>query len=139
MRIDIPYTVNNRVNDLHLSIEHDVFPGNMLHYCFSNQFMVPLVRRNQSGGSGTLSYNYGSGNYDRVIETAKTLLRFQFMFFVPMTALLELFPEVFIRIFSSDPAVIEESSWMVRLYSAGFFMIMRANSPISSPDPEETL
>ena len=40
-----------------------------------------------------------------------------------MTALLELFPEVFIRIFTSGPAVIKEASWMVRLYSAGFFII----------------
>ncbi len=75
------------------------------------------------GAQALLSYNYGSGNYKRVMETAKTLLRYQFMFFVPMTALLELFPEVFIRIFTSDPAVIKEASWMVRLYSAGFFVI----------------
>ncbi len=45
------------------------------------------------------------------------------MFFVPMTALLELFPEVFLHIFTSDPAVIKEASWMVRIYSAGFFLI----------------
>ena len=40
-----------------------------------------------------------------------------------MTALLELFPEVFLRIFTADPAVIKEAAWMVRLYSAGFFVI----------------
>ena len=57
------------------------------------------------------------------MQTAKTLLRFQFLFFWPMTALLELFPEVFIRIFTSDPAVIREAAWMVRLYAAGFFVI----------------
>ena len=68
------------------------------------------------GAQALLSYNYGSKNYDRVMQTSKTLLRFQFLFFVPMTALLELFPEVFIRIFTSDAAVIKEASCMVRLY-----------------------
>ena len=73
------------------------------------------------GAQALLSYKYGSKNYDRVMQTAKTLLRFQFLFFAPMTALLELFPEVFLRIFTSDPAFIKEESWMVMLYTAGFF------------------
>ena len=47
----------------------------------------------------------------------------KFLFFWPMTALLELFPELFIRIFTSDPAVITEAAWMVRVYAAGFFVI----------------
>ncbi len=75
------------------------------------------------GAQALLSYKYGSKNYDRVMQTDKTLLRFQFLFFAPMTTLLELFPEVFLRIFTSDPAVIKEESWMVRLYTAGFFVI----------------
>ena len=75
------------------------------------------------GAKTLLNYKYGSKNYDRVMQTDKTLLRFQFLFFAPMTTLLELFPEVFLRIFTSDPAVIKEESWMVRLYAACFFVI----------------
>lgn len=96
--------------------------GITLAVSLSMVIWMPSSGINQ-GSQALLSYNYGSGNYDRVMQTAKTLLRFQFMFFVPMTALLELFPEVFIRIFTSDPAVIREASWMVRLYCAGFFII----------------
>ncbi len=96
--------------------------GITLAVSLSMVIWMPSSGINQ-GAQALLSYNYGSGNYDRVMQTAKTLLKFQFMFFVPMTALLELFPEVFIRIFTSDPAVIKEASWMVRLYSAGFFLI----------------
>lgn len=40
-----------------------------------------------------------------------------------MTALLELFPEIFLRIFTSDSEVIKEAVWMVRLYAAVFFII----------------
>mgnify|MGYP002624850678 CR=1 FL=1 len=57
------------------------------------------------------------------MQTAKTLLKYQFLFFWPITALLELYPEVFIQIFTSDLAVIQEATWMVRLYAAGFFVI----------------
>ncbi|MCR5143037.1 MAG: MATE family efflux transporter, partial [Ruminococcus sp.] len=96
--------------------------GITLAVSLSMAIWMPSSGINQ-GAQALLSYNYGSKNYERVMQTSKTLLRFQFMFFVPMTALLELFPEVFLRIFTSDPAVIKEASWMVRLYSAGFFII----------------
>ncbi len=96
--------------------------GITLAVSLSMVIWMPSSGINQ-GAQALLSYNYGSGNYDRVMLTAKTLLKYQFMFFWPMTALLELFPEVFIRIFTSEPAVIKEAAWMVRLYSAGFFVI----------------
>lgn len=88
-----------------------------------NSVLSIILSGINQGAQALLSYNYGGGNYDRVMQTAKTLLKFQFLFFWPMTALLELFPEVFIRIFTSDPAVIAEAAWMVRVYAAGFFVI----------------
>ena len=96
--------------------------GITLAVSLSMLIWMPSSGINQ-GAQALLSYNYGSRNYDRVMQTAKTLLKFQFLFFWPMTALLELFPEVFIRIFTSDQAVVKESAWMVRLYTAGFFVI----------------
>lgn len=96
--------------------------GITLAVSLSMAIWMPSSGINQ-GAQALLSYNYGSKNYDRVMQTAKTLLKYQFLFFWPMTALLELFPEIFIRIFTSDPAVIKEAAWMVRLYSAGFFLI----------------
>lgn len=96
--------------------------GITLAVSLSMVIWMPSSGINQ-GAQALLSYNYGSKNYDRVMQTAKTLLKYQFLFFWPMTALLELFPEIFIRIFTSDLAVIKEAAWMVRLYSAGFFLI----------------
>ncbi len=96
--------------------------GITLAVSLSMVIWMPSSGINQ-GAQALLSYNYGSKNYDRVMQTAKTLLKYQFLFFWPMTALLELIPEVFLRIFTSDPAVIKEAAWMVRLYAAGFFVI----------------
>ena len=96
--------------------------GITLAVSLSMVIWMPSSGINQ-GAQALLSYNYGSKNYDRVMMTAKTLLKYQFLFFWQMTALLELFPQVFIRIFTSDPAVVNEAVWMVRLYAAGFFLI----------------
>ena len=96
--------------------------GITLAVSLSMAIWMPSSGINQ-GAQALLSYNYGSRNYDRVMLTAKTLLTYQFLFFWPMTALLELFPEGFLRIFTSDAAVIKEATWMVRLYAAGFFVI----------------
>jgi len=96
--------------------------GITLAVSLSMVIWMPSSGINQ-GAQALLSYNYGKKNYDRVRLTAKTLLKDQFLFFWPMTALLELFPEVFIRIFTSNPAVVKEAAWTVRLYAAGFFVI----------------
>lgn len=96
--------------------------GITLAVSLSMVIWMPSSGINQ-GAQALLSYNYGRKNHDRVLLTAKTLLKYQFLFFWPMTALLELFPGNFIRIFTSDPAVVREASWMVRLYAAGFFVI----------------
>lgn len=96
--------------------------GITLAVSLSMAIWMPSSGINQ-GAQALLSYNYGKKNYDRVTYTAKTLLKYQFLFFWPMTLLLELFPEVFIRIFTSDPAVVKEAVWMVRLYAAAFFVI----------------
>ena len=96
--------------------------GITLAVSLSMVIWMPSSGINQ-GAQALLSYNYGSKNYDRVKKKKKTLLKYQFLFFWPMTALLELFPQVFIRIFTSDPAVVNEAVWMVRLYAAGFFLI----------------
>lgn len=96
--------------------------GITLAVSLSMVIWMPSSGINQ-GAQALLSYNYGRKNYGRVMQTAKTLMKYQFLFFWPMTALLELFPEVFLRIFTSDAAVIQEATWMVRLYAAGFFVI----------------
>ena len=78
------------------------------------------------GAQALLSYKYGSKNYDRVMQIANTLLRFQFLFFAPMTTLLELFPEVFLRIFTTDPAVIKEATTFILTISKFYGKSWRA-------------
>ncbi|MCD8006699.1 MAG: MATE family efflux transporter [Oscillospiraceae bacterium] len=73
-----------------------------------------------SGGQPVLGYNYGAGKNDRVRQG----IRFMAVVGVAYTALLwlviELFPAVFIRIFSNDAESIEIGARALRIYFMGF-------------------
>ena len=96
--------------------------GMTLAVSLSMAIWMPSNGINQ-GAQALLSYNFGSGDYGRVRQTVNTLMRYQLIFFGIMTALIELFPGLFIRIFTSDPGVIREATWMVRVNTAGFFVL----------------
>ncbi|MBR1683759.1 MAG: MATE family efflux transporter, partial [Clostridia bacterium] len=96
--------------------------GMTLAVSLSMAIWMPSNGINQ-GAQALLSYNFGSKDYDRVRQTVNTLMRYQLIFFGIMTALLELFPVVFIRIFTPDADVIREATWMVRVNTAGFFIL----------------
>lgn len=96
--------------------------GMTLAVSLSMAIWMPSNGINQ-GAQALLSYNFGSKDYGRVKQTVNTLMRYQLIFFGIMTALIELFPGVFIRIFTSDPDVIREATWMVRVNTAGFFIL----------------
>ncbi|MCC8195516.1 MAG: MATE family efflux transporter [Ruminococcus sp.] len=73
-----------------------------------------------SGGQPVLGYNYGAGKNDRV----KQGIRFMAITGIVYTALMwlavELFPTVFIRIFSNDAETIELGARALRIYFMGF-------------------
>lgn len=83
---------------------------------------MPSTGINQ-GAQSLISYNYGKENYKRVRQVVKMLMLVQFVFFGTCTALLEIFPQWFIKIFSSEAAVIETDSWMLRYFMVGFFFL----------------
>lgn len=60
--------------------------GITLAVSLSMVIWMPSSGINQ-GAQALLSYNYGRKNYGRVMQTAKTLMKYQFLFFWPMTAL----------------------------------------------------
>ena len=73
------------------------------------------------GGQPIMSYNFGAGNRDRV----KKAFYLQFGVCVAYTCvfwgLLMSVPGVFASIFNNDPALVEYTSWAMRIYMAGIF------------------
>ena len=77
------------------------------------------------GAQPIISYNYGARNAKRVKEAFFALLKASCTLMMTFWLLVELFPQAFIRIFNSDPALMDTAVWTLRGYvaSLGLFGI----------------
>lgn len=80
------------------------------------------------GAQPIISYNYGARNPRRVREAFRALLAAAFVLMAGFWLLVQLFPQVFIRIFNDDPNLMDTAVWTLRLYTAvlGLFGIQMA-------------
>ena len=91
------------------------------------QFMLLPVEGVAQGSQPIISYNYGARAFDRVRQTIRLATVSTLVFTIAATSAVMLFPELFIRIFNSDPELIAVGKNMLRIYVAGLF-IMGVNS-----------
>ena len=70
------------------------------------------------GARPVLSYNYGAGNSERVKKTFKLLLAVCLTYSFLLWGFIELFPQGFARMFSSDAALIGFTAHALRIYCA---------------------
>ena len=70
------------------------------------------------GARPVLSYNYGAGNSERVKKTFKLLLAVCLTYSFLLWGFIELFPQGFARMFSSDAALIDFTAHALRIYCA---------------------
>lgn len=81
---------------------------------------LPLQGLTQ-GAQPITSFNYGAKNYDRVRKSVRLLFICSMIYCTSFWLLLELVPQVFISIFSSDPALTETAVWATRIFLFGTF------------------
>ncbi|MBD9216910.1 MAG: MATE family efflux transporter, partial [Solobacterium sp.] len=96
----------------------DVAIGSMTILTSVMQFaMMPLQGLTQ-GGQPIISYNFGAKNADRVKNgfLLQTLCCFTYASIIWL--LVELFPQVFISIFTNDSDLMAMASWAIRIYMA---------------------
>lgn len=62
-----------------------------------------------SGTQGILSYNFGAGRKDRVLEAQKYIARYSVCYGVLMFVLARVGGHLFIRLFTSDPVLMEQA------------------------------
>lgn len=79
------------------------------------------------GAQPITSFNFGAKNYQRVKDTIFLAIKVSLTFSVIAVTIMELFPQLFVKLFAADPQLIEMASWMLRIYVFGF-IIMGANS-----------
>ena len=73
------------------------------------------------GAQPIISFNFGAGNKDRVISTFKYTCIICASYTTLGWLLTLLVPNLFAAIFSGDTALIEYTSWCMRVYMAGIF------------------
>lgn len=94
----------------------DVAVGAMTVLTSIMQFaMMPLNGLSQ-GAQPIISYNFGARNAQRVKDAFRTLLISCVTYSVTLWALVQLFPQVFAKIFNNDPALVEYAAWALRIY-----------------------
>lgn len=79
------------------------------------------------GAQPITSFNFGAKNYQRVKDTIFLAIKVSLTFSIIAVTIMELFPQLFVKLFATDPQLIEMASWMLRIYVFGF-IIMGANS-----------
>lgn len=82
---------------------------------------LPIIGLAQ-GAQPITSYNFGAKSLDRVQKTFKLLLIASLIFTTAIWAAILLAPGIFVRIFNNEPALMEITSWSMRIYFAGIFL-----------------
>ena len=88
---------------------------------------MPLMGLTQ-GAQPIISYNYGAKQMDRVKKAFKLFLMSSFAYTGIMWILLMTVPGVFVSIFNKNPEVMSMTSWGIRIFFAGMFMMGIQNS-----------
>lgn len=73
------------------------------------------------GSQPIISYNYGAGKTDRVKKAFFTQLTIGVSFTLTFWGLLMIAPQIFTGIFTTDSALVEYTTWAMRIYMAGIF------------------
>lgn len=73
------------------------------------------------GAQPITSFNYGAKNFARVKKSVRLLALCAMTYCTLFWLALQLFPQVFVGIFSSDPALTETAVWATRIFMFGCF------------------
>ena len=106
----------------------DIAVGAMTVLSSIMQFaMMPLQGLTQ-GAQPIISYNYGARNPGRVRRAFQVLLMACLAYSLLLWALVQLFPQLFALMFTSDSELVSYASWALRIYMAatGIFGIQIA-------------
>lgn len=81
------------------------------------------------GAQPVTGYNYGAGEYDRVKQCFWFLVKFCVCYSIVAWILLMAFPGVVIKVFNSDPALVETAIPMFRVFYCMYFVMALQMAP----------
>jgi putative MATE family efflux protein len=106
----------------------DVAVGTMTIISSLNMFSKMPIWGFDQGAQPVIGYNFGAKNKDRMIEAVHFMFKVNIICTMLMFIAFEVFPSVFVKIFTSDPSLIAYSSWALRIYllASGVFGLQGA-------------
>ncbi|MDO4265684.1 MAG: MATE family efflux transporter [Eubacteriales bacterium] len=98
--------------------------GDMLLTCNtilqSFMLIITMPLGGITGGTQTiLGFNYGARRPDKIMRAQKWILAVSFLFSLCMFLIAQTVPQYFIRIFTREPAYVEMTAHIIRLYTIG--------------------
>lgn len=101
----------------------DIAVGAMTILSSLMQVMSMPIQGLTQGAQPIVSYNYGARNLDRVKKAYKLLLIACLTYAVLFWAAMMLFPNIFVAMFASDPALASFTVWALRIYMSMIFVM----------------
>ncbi len=101
----------------------DIYVGIMTIINSIRQMLMLPLSGFASGTIPVISFNYGAKKYDRVRESIRFLILCCIGYTVIVCAFVEIFPETLIRIFNSDPSLLQNGMLPVRIYYMMFWLL----------------
>ena len=101
----------------------DVAVGAMTVLTSINQLVTMPLSGVCQGGQPLISYNYGAKKYDRVKEAFFCQFGVCVAYTMAFWLLLMVKPDFFAGIFTSDAALVDYTSWAMRIFLAGCFSV----------------
>ena len=87
------------------------------------QFALLPLQGITQGGQPIISYNYGARNPERVRQAFKLQTICSFSYAALLWAAVELFPSMFVAIFTNDPQLSVITQWALRIYMAAVMLM----------------
>lgn len=76
-----------------------------------------------SGCATLFSYYYGSGSYEHIVSSFRYVLLYTGLYLGALTLAIVAAPELFVRLFLSDPEAIAQAAVFARRYCMGFVFV----------------
>lgn len=114
--------VNVCFNSSLLRYGGDIAVGAMTILTSVMQFAMLPLQGIAQGAQPISSFNYGAKNADRVKKTFRLLLITCLTYSVLLWAAVQLVPQVFVSIFTSDANLVEFTAPVLRIYLGGLFL-----------------
>ncbi len=101
----------------------DIAVGAMTIITSVSQLVVMPLQGICQGGQPIISYNFGAGNSERVKTAFFTQFKVCVLFTAVSWGVMMLVPRLFAGMFTSDGALVEYTTWALRIYMAGIFSL----------------